>query len=158
MLRMAKLTDYGIVLLTQFAVREHATPMTAREIAAQARLPLPTVGKLLKQLSHGGLLASQRGTKGGYFLARPAQEITVAQIIEVLEGPMALTECQAPGVCDQERFCSVKPNWLVINRTVRDALSKVTLADMARPMRPFVPLTLLSGAPALGAPPRSTAS
>jgi len=136
MLRMAKLTDYGIVLLSQFAARQDAAPMTARELSVQARLPLPTVGKLLKQLSHGGLLSSQRGTKGGYFLARPAREITVAQIIEALEGPMALTECQAPGVCDQERFCSVKPNWLVINRTVRDALANVTLADLARPMRP----------------------
>ncbi len=157
MLRMAKLTDYGIVLLTQFAVRQDAAPLTARELAAQARLPLPTVGKLLKQLHHGGLLVSQRGTKGGYFLARPAAEVTVAQIIEVLEGPMALTECQAPGVCDQERFCTVKPNWLVINRTVRNALSNVTLAEMARPMRPVVPLTLPSAAPALGLPPRSPA-
>lgn len=157
MLRMAKLTDYGIVLLTQFAARGDATPMTARELAAQARLPLPTVGKLLKQLSHGGLLASQRGTKGGYFLARPASKVTVAQIIEVLEGPMALTECQAPGVCDQERFCSVKPNWLIINRTVRDALAKVTLADMARPMRPFVPLTVSSGTLVLRTHPRSPA-
>ena len=142
MLRMAKLTDYGIVLLSQFAARQDATPMTARELSAHARLPLPTVGKLLKQLSHGGLLSSQRGTKGGYSLARPAREITVAQIIEVLEGPMALTECQAPGVCDQERFCSVKPNWLVINRTVRDALSNVTLAEMARPMRAVFPISL----------------
>ena len=149
MLRMAKLTDYGIVLLTQFAARQDATPMTARELSVQARLPLPTVGKLLKQLSHGGLLSSQRGTKGGYFLARPAREITVAQIIEVLEGPMALTECQAPGVCDQERFCSVKPNWLVINRTVRDALSNVTLADMARPMQPVFAISL-SPAPYAG--------
>jgi FeS assembly SUF system regulator len=141
MFRMAKLTDYGIVLLTQFVARQDSTPMTAREIAAVAKLPLPTVGKLLKQLSHNGLLSSHRGTKGGYSLARQAREITVAQIIEALEGPMALTECQAPGVCEQERFCAVKPNWLVINRTVRDALSDVTLADMARPMRPVFPIS-----------------
>jgi FeS assembly SUF system regulator len=153
---MAKLTDYGIVLLTQFAARQDDAPLTARELSTQARLPLPTVGKLLKQLSHGGLLASQRGTKGGYFLARSAREITVAQIIEALEGPMALTECQAPGVCDQERFCSVKPNWLVINRTVRDALSNVTLADMARPMRPVYGLSL-SALPHVEGPPRSSA-
>jgi FeS assembly SUF system regulator len=142
MFRMAKLTDYGIVLLTQFAARQDSTPMTAREIAASAKLPLPTVGKLLKQLSHNGLLSSQRGTKGGYSLAREAREITVAQIIEALEGPLGLTECQAPGVCGQERFCAVKPNWLVINRTVRDALSNVTLADMTRPFGPVFPLSL----------------
>jgi len=157
MLRMAKLTDYGIVLLTQFASRQDATPMTARELAALAKLPLPTVGKLLKQLSHNGLLTSLRGTKGGYSLARPAREITVAQIIEALEGPMALTECQAPGVCEQESFCSVKPNWLVINRTVRDALSNVTLTDMTRPMRPVYALSLTALPFVEGTPPRSSA-
>ncbi len=156
MLRMAKLTDYGIVLLTQFAARLDASPMAARELAALAKLPQPTVGKLLKQLSHNGLLTSLRGTKGGYSLARPAREITVAQIIEALEGPMALTECQAPGVCEQERFCSVKPNWLVINRTVRDALSNVTLADMARPIRPVFALTPSAGSRAEGASPEGS--
>jgi len=156
MLRMAKLTDYGIVLLTQFAARQDASPMTARELAGLAKLPQPTVGKLLKQLSHNGLLTSLRGTKGGYSLARPAGEITVAQIIEALEGPMALTECQAPGVCEQERFCSVKPNWLVINRTVRDALSNVTLADMSRPIRPVYGLSLSAGSRAEGTSPGST--
>ena len=130
--------------------------MTARELAALAKLPQPTVGKLLKQLSHNGLLTSLRGTKGGYSLARPAGEITVAQIIEALEGPMALTECQAPGVCEQERFCSVKPNWLVINRTVRDALSNVTLADMSRPIRPVYGLSLSAGSRAEGTSPGST--
>jgi len=157
MFRMTKMTDYGIVLLTQFAAHEDRPAFTARELAHDTRLPLPTVGKLLKQLSHGGLLSSQRGTKGGYFLARPAREITVAQIIEVLEGPMALTECQAPGVCDQERFCSVKPNWLVINRTVRDALSNVTLADMARPMRPVFAISPSPGPHAARTLPRSPA-
>ncbi len=137
MFRMAKLTDYGIVLLTQFASRQDSGPLTARELSAAARLPLPTVGKLLKQLSHGGLLISHRGTKGGYSLARPAGAVTVTDIVEALEGPLGLTECQAPGVCGQEHFCSVKPNWLVINRTVRDALSRVTLADMTHPIRPF---------------------
>ena len=155
---MAKLTDYGIVLLTQFAVRQDATPLAAREIASVARLPLPTVGKLLKQLSHCGLLSSHRGTKGGYTLARPAGEITVAQIIEALEGPMALTECQAPGVCEQEGCCSVKPNWLVINRTVRDALSRVTLADMTRPIGPLFPISLSIGAVARTPLSRSQAS
>ena len=157
MFRMAKLTDYGIVILTQFAARQDASSMTARELASAAKLPLPTVGKLLKQLSHNGLLSSHRGTKGGYSLARGAREITVAQIIEALEGPMALTECQAPGVCVQESFCSVKPNWLVINRTVRDALSKVTLADMTRPIGPLFPISLSSGAPGRPMPSRSAA-
>jgi len=154
MLRMAKLTDYGIVLLSQFAARQDAGPLTARELAEIAKLPQPTVGKLLKQLSHNGLLTSLRGTKGGYSLARPAHEITVAQIIEALEGPMALTECQAPGICEQERFCSVKPNWLVINRTVREALSNVSLADMTRPMRAVFPLAPLP-APSATPPGRS---
>src|SRR5664279_2478735 len=93
MFRMTKLTDYGIVLLTHFAAHDDQVAHTARELSQETRLPLPTVGKLLKQLSRGGLLASQRGTKGGYILARPPREITVSAIIATLEGPVAITEC-----------------------------------------------------------------
>ena len=93
MFRMTKLTDYGIVLLTHFAAHDDRVAHTARELALETRLPLPTVGKLLKQLSRGGLLASQRGTKGGYILSRPPREITISAIIATLEGPVAITEC-----------------------------------------------------------------
>jgi FeS assembly SUF system regulator len=136
MFRMTKMTDYGIVLLTQFAAHEDRPAFTARELARDTRLPLPTVGKLLKQLSHGGLLVSQRGTRGGYSLARPPREISVAAIIATLEGPVAITECNGAIRCSHESFCSTKPNWHVINETVRASLEELTLADMTRPLPP----------------------
>lgn len=136
MFRMAKMTDYGILLLTQFAAHEDRPVFTARELAHEARLPLPTVGKLLKQLSHGGLLLSQRGTRGGYSLARAPREITVASIIATLEGPVSITECGGAVRCEHETFCATRPNWQIINDTIRASLEGLTLADMTRPLPP----------------------
>jgi FeS assembly SUF system regulator len=136
MFRMTKMTDYGIRLLTQFATQEDRPAMTARELALETRLPLPTVGKLLKQLSHGGLLTSHRGTRGGYSLVRSPREISVASIITTLEGPVSLTECGGEIRCEHESFCATKPNWQIINDTVRASLEGLTLADMTRPLPP----------------------
>jgi FeS assembly SUF system regulator len=142
MMRIGKLTDYAIVLLTYFA-REGEGAEQGEEIshaapglAALAQLPLPTVSKILKALSRGGLLISQRGAKGGYRLTRPAQQISVAEIIAVLEGPIALTECSTdvPGLCELEPVCPVRSNWRKINLAVRDALEGLTLAAMTRPL------------------------
>lgn len=133
MFRMTKLTDYGIVLLTHFAQKPFPEPQTARELAAATRLPLPTVGKLLKQLVRGGLLLSHRGTNGGYSLACRPEEVPVADIIAALEGPIAITECNTVEAdCEHANGCAVRPHWQVINHAVREALSNVTLADMAR--------------------------
>jgi FeS assembly SUF system regulator len=145
MLRLNKLTDYGFVLLTHLASREtgsgsasasNASGANARELAADARLPLPTVTKLLKMLTSAGLLESHRGTKGGYTLSRPASQITVAEALAALEGPVSLTECSQPGLCAHEHGCPTRGNWQIINRTVLDALSRLTLAEMTRPMSP----------------------
>lgn len=134
MFRLNKLTDYGIVLLTHFARQGGGT--NARELAAAVGLPLPTVGKLLKTLTHAGLLVSQRGKSGGYALARPPAEVTIASIVAALEGPISITECNLPGMCEHERGCGVRMNWQAINRAVHDALSRLTLADMSRPLLP----------------------
>ena len=134
MFRMTKMTDYGILLLTQFAAHEDRPAFNARELAQETRLPLPTVGKLLKQLSHGGLLVSQRGTRGGYSLTRPPREITVASIIATLDGPVSITECGGAVRCEHESFCSTRPNWQIINDTIRASLEGLTLADMTRPL------------------------
>ena len=127
------MTDYGIVLLSHFAKDESRT-QNARDLAYEARLPLPTVSKILKSLSRGEVLISQRGVKGGYRLARRASEITIAQVIQTLEGPIAMTECSshAPGVCDFEARCPVRSNWRKINEVVRSALINLTLLDMTR--------------------------
>src|SRR3954462_9994836 len=104
MIRLGKLTDYGLVLMTCMAGNHDRSQHTARDLAVESRLALPTVSMLMKELVRGGLLVSQRGIKGGYSLARRPREISVAEIIAVLEGPIALTECSTDvsGVCDLE--------------------------------------------------------
>lgn len=138
MFRMAKLTDYGIVLLTHFARHPEREALNARELALDTRLPLPTVGKLLKELVHGGLLTSHRGIKGGYSLARDPERISMAAIIAALEGPIAITECNTDhaGLCEHESGCAVRTNWQVVNHAIKEALERVTLAEMARPTLP----------------------
>src|SRR5947207_6740219 len=107
MIRLGKLTDYGLVLMTYMARNYDRSLHTARDLAVESRLALPTVSKLLKELVQGGLLVSHRGIKGGYNLARAPREISVADIIETLEGPIALTECRTDvsGLCDLEPCC-----------------------------------------------------
>lgn len=132
MMRITRITDYGIVLLSYF---DGAKVLTTPSLAEFAQLPLPVVGKVLKALCRGGLLVSQRGASGGYRLARPAREISVAEVIRVLEGPIALTECSAdaPGLCELEPVCPVRGNWQKISAVVRRALEGLTLAEMTRP-------------------------
>jgi FeS assembly SUF system regulator len=133
MLRLSKLTDYGTVLMTRMA-RESGRIHTAAELAAALGLGTATVSKLLKLLAGAGLLVSHRGAKGGYTLSRRPDEISVADVIHALEGPIAFTECSgATGTCVQEATCSIRGNWRLINEAVRQALEGVTLAQMARP-------------------------
>jgi len=137
MIRLGKLTDYGLVLMTHMARNQSHAVHTARELAAESRLPLPTVSKILKLLLQKGLLISYRGISGGYSLAREPQEISVAEIISALEGPIALTECSTDvsGVCDLERCCPIKNNQRVINKVVQGALDKLQLSDLIRPLQ-----------------------
>jgi FeS assembly SUF system regulator len=134
MLRISKLTDYGIVLLARFAAEESGATRTAREMAEATALPLPVASKMLKALAGAGLLQSQRGSKGGYALARRPERVSVASIIEALEGPIALMECSAgPGHCDQESGCPVSAPWQRINRAIQETLERVTLRDLVAP-------------------------
>jgi FeS assembly SUF system regulator len=135
MIRIGRLTDYGIVLMTHVATNP-TVDQSAAEIATEARLPLPTVSKLLRLLAKEGLLVSHRGAKGGYGLARSAEEISVAAVVSAIEGPVALTLCttgEHTGDCELERCCPVRGHWQKINRAVRDALEDVTLADIVGP-------------------------
>jgi len=93
MMRINKLTDYGIVVMTEIATMKRNTVHTAKEISHRTKIPLPTVTRLLKTLSNRGLLISQRGSQGGYALSEAASKISIASIIESIEGPIALTEC-----------------------------------------------------------------
>lgn len=133
MLRMGKLTDYGIVLMSHLA-SHRAEQYSAHAIADAVKVPLPTVRKVLKSLSHGGLLVSERGATGGYTLSRPPERISVAEIITALEGPIALTECvSSESHCEQETHCAVQTNWTRINNAVFHALDEVKLSDMLAP-------------------------
>lgn len=140
MIRLSKITDYGILLLAHMASckdRDHQGASNvlhvARELATDVDLPLPVVSKILKSLAREGILESHRGAKGGYSLRVDANQISVAQMIAVLEGPVAMTECAvAPGICLHEDSCSVREPWQVINRVVNNALSEITLADLTQ--------------------------
>ena len=137
MIRLGKMTDYGLVLMSQIASRPRKELHTARDLAIECHLPLPTVSKLLKRLLGSGLLASHRGIKGGYSLAREPHLISLAEIISALEGPLALTECSTEivGLCDLEPSCPIKNNQRIISQVLRGALEKVMLSDLIRPMR-----------------------
>src|SRR5512137_2716899 len=131
MIRMSKLTDYAILILAHLA-RATGT-LTAHEIAARSRVPLPTVSKLAKELSKAGLVISHRGRNGGYGLARAAEAISVAEIVEALEGPIALTECARPGKndCGIEATCLAKASWDPVSRAIEDALRALALSSIA---------------------------
>lgn len=135
MIRMTKQADYGIVLMSRLAA-DPGRLHTAAELAAETHLPAPTVSKILKLLARAGLLASHRGVHGGYVLARAPQELSVAQVIGALEGPIAITECidETPGLCSQEAFCPTRGNWHQINRAIRQALEAISLAEMTQPL------------------------
>jgi len=138
MIRIGKMTDYGIVLLSHFVRDPERTVLTARDLSAVSHLPLPTVSKLLKSLSRRELLVSQRGVKGGYRLARLPEQISVSEIIGALEGPIGMTECSGElthsGNCELESFCPVKSHWRKISDTIRFALGHLTLLDMTQPL------------------------
>lgn len=133
MLKLAKLTDYGTLVMTTLA-REPASCLSAQELAARARLAPPTVAKLLKLLVKAGLVDSTRGAHGGYRLAREAGTITVAEVVAALEGPIAITACATHGGgCTIEGSCASRTNWRLIDDAIRHALDAVTLAQMAAP-------------------------
>jgi FeS assembly SUF system regulator len=140
MIRLSRLADYGVVL-TSFLARNPSGWLTAGELANGTALPAPTVSKVLKLLAQEGILESHRGTKGGYALSRPARDISVADIVKAVDGPIALTECMgAPaGGCEIETLCPTRVNWRTINDAITVALQSVTIADMASPTFPTLP-------------------
>jgi FeS assembly SUF system regulator len=131
MLRMGKLTDYATVVLASLA-QQPDTHRAAAELAERTRLAKPTVSKVLKGLQRAGMVISSRGAQGGYRLARRPEEITAAQILDVFEGPIAITECSgASSQCGIERLCRVGSAWQRVNAAIRRALEDVTLRELA---------------------------
>lgn len=130
MLRISRLTDYGTIVLAELAAQRPEL-RSAGQVAETTRIGHPTVSKLLKSLARAGLVTSERGSHGGYTLARPAEEISAADIIDALEGPLSITECSShEGQCDFESWCHVGSAWQQINERIRSALGEVSLAEL----------------------------
>ncbi len=140
MFKLNRLTDYAVVMMSQMT-RSPDGLCTAPNIAQETGVPLPTVAKLLNALAHAELITSHRGAAGGYSLDRPAEAISVAEIIQALEGPIALTACVdgAVGGCDVQSFCPMRGNWDKVNKAIHGALSQVSLADMLPGPGDFMP-------------------
>ncbi len=130
MLRLSKLTDYAVVVLVRLSGGDGV--QTSPGIAAATGVPEPTVAKVLKALAGSGLVASQRGARGGYRLMRPLAAIPIADVIAAIDGPIALTACVDGGAgnCEAERICPVRGRWDPVNEAIQQALSAITLADM----------------------------
>jgi Rrf2 family protein len=133
-MRLTHLADYAVVLMTAAARREPSARLSATDLSQDTGVPLPTAQKLMQQLAAHGLLVGQRGAGGGYALARPVGEISLADIIEAVEGPFTMTMC-ADGVnheCLLDAHCRVKPHMGVVGNAVRGALGSVSLRELAQ--------------------------
>ena len=134
-MRLSHLADYAVVLMTAAARRAAGARLSATELAAETGVPLPTAQKLMGQLAGCGLLTSVRGAGGGFTLSRPAAEISLADIVEAVEGPIAMTVCSgSEGVsdCALDAHCRVKPHMGVVGNAVRGALGAVSLTELAQ--------------------------
>ena len=132
MLRISKMTDYAILVMVELA--RGGEMLSAQALAERIHVEVPTASKVLKLLAGGGLLESYRGANGGYRVGRSAADISVAEVISAIEGPIAMTECSVePGLCSQEERCDLRGNWQRISLAVARALQDVSLAEMAAP-------------------------
>lgn len=151
MLRMSRLTDYGTVVLAFLARQSGVALQTTSAVADGTHLAPTTVSKLLKALTRAQLVDSFRGSNGGYRLARPAAQITAAQIIDALEGPVSITECSAEqSHCDLATVCGVGTAWQRINVAIRAGLDHITLAQLSDPAMRIPPLDLNNEPPPAG--------
>jgi Rrf2 family protein len=133
MLRLSREADYGLIALMYMAARPEGRLAYRREIAAAHGIPTEFLAKVLQKLARGGLIRSYRGTQGGYALARTPAEITLADVVAAVEGPMALVECQCEEyTCSQEPACTVKLALTGVQREILRVLACVSLVDIGR--------------------------
>jgi FeS assembly SUF system regulator len=134
-MRLSHLADYAVVLMTAAARRDEGERLSATALAADTGVPLPTAQKLMGQLAGAGLLSSVRGASGGFALSRSADAISLADIIEAIEGPIAMTQCSGsdePSECALDAHCRVKPHMGIVGKAVRGALGTVSLETLSR--------------------------
>jgi FeS assembly SUF system regulator len=133
-MRLSHLADYAVVLMTAAARRPAGARLSATELSGETGVPLPTAQKLMGQLAVSGLLSSVRGAGGGFALIRPAGEISLADIVEAVEGPIAMTVCsEGRSDCALDAHCRVKPHMGVVGDAVRGALGAVSLQQLSSP-------------------------
>lgn len=131
-MRLSNLADYAVVTMAAAARHCGGARTSAAELAAETGLPAPTVQKVVSKLSAAGLLRAVRGARGGLQLARPAAAITLADIVEAVEGPIALTACVEGIDCAVDHNCTVRPHWPMVNQALRGALAAIPLTQLAR--------------------------
>ena len=133
-MRLSHLADYAVVLMTAAARRDAGERLSATELSAETGVPLPTTQKLMGQLAVAGLLDSARGQRGGFSLARPASQISLADVVEAVEGPIAMTMCaEGRTDCALDAVCHVKPHMGMVGNAVRGALGAVSLTSLCGP-------------------------
>jgi FeS assembly SUF system regulator len=149
MIILSKLADYGVIVATHLPLAPERQE-NAASVAAATRLPLATVAKLLKALAHAGVVVATRGAAGGYRLARPAAEISIAEVVAAIDGDIGLTQCSIHAdECAHTNYCPTRPHWAAINRAVGQALAAVTLDEMISPYA-FLPAAAVAQHPAHG--------
>ncbi len=133
-MRLTSLADYAVVMMAAAARHGSGARLSATLLSGETGVPLPTAQKLMGRLAAAGLLDSARGTGGGFRLAREAHGISLADIIEAVEGPIAMTTCvdETRNDCALDGHCQVKPHLGVVNGAVRGALQGVSLATLAQ--------------------------
>jgi FeS assembly SUF system regulator len=132
-MRLSSLADYAVVMMSAAARHPAGTRLSAASLAAETGVPLPTAQKLMGRLAAAGMFASARGTGGGFALSRAADEISLADIVEAVEGPIAMTACvdTERHDCALESACQVRPHWGVVNGAIRGALAGVSLSTLS---------------------------
>jgi FeS assembly SUF system regulator len=132
-MRLSNMADYAVVVMGAAARHCGGVRTSATALSEETGIALPTVQKLVSILTKGGLLRSVRGAGGGIQLSRPAAAITLADIIEAVEGPIAMTSCVNATSCNGviEPDCNVKPHWTAVNQAIRGALADVSLSSLA---------------------------
>ena len=134
MLRIKKMTDYAVLILSNLAM--HDDFLTAKEISSATHISLPTVKKLLKKLNRKGLVNSRQGVLGGYSLHADAKTISIALLLNALEGNLSITQCASESdKCSVEDFCHIGNAWQLINQRVFASLDDLTRMDLIKPQR-----------------------
>ena len=135
MLRITKMTDYAVLILANLALHDNKL-LTAKEIASETHISLPTTQKILKKLNRKNLVISKQGASGGYSLDPETKKLSVATLLEKLDGDLSITQCSSTDdQCEVEDFCNIGNAWQMINQRVQWALNDITLGDLIHPAR-----------------------